>query len=555
MEDSKKSDENEDKTDEREAMAVQSYAALSIGLTCLLVGVPIWWKTTEVYRVPLPYSEISALGDLTVMSTVNYEVVTFVEDDILSELSNLIETYSTKCVDDDEKLKSRYVGRVSRGSEEEQRLLKTAESVEETEIQLQLLRSPLYHGSYTVFIVPDDCRIVADGSAVIGTFRSAFVSYSQDVKETFKQITDILQYIFVNDDSVQRVVKTAVGNSSLQADKDSMRSFGSSPRYEVTFTLINPQPDVLSVTWDVQSAADKYLRNLLTTLSEFTNITVKSQFLHYVGLGVQPRKTNVGSRLDRDQLPHIINPIEAYLGSHVSTNPNINFVVYIPTHDQSPLFIHDESGQASSTNAFLSPRWGGLLVYNVNVTADVTPKQTVSIDMRQVISVFASQLRLLLGIHSAPQKLKLKVVEPGGRIVSDWELDQWLRERCIENMFTSASTLHSLGELLDKIGNIVINDDIAAEVVLAVESIEHGRQLLADGQLREAFLVSRQARDASEKAFFDPSLLELLYFPEDQKFAIYIPLFLPVGIPIILSLISAIRWLRGSKQQQKTKTE
>ena len=49
-------------------MAVQSYAALSIGLICLLIGVPIWWKTTEVYRVPLPYGEISALADLTVTS-------------------------------------------------------------------------------------------------------------------------------------------------------------------------------------------------------------------------------------------------------------------------------------------------------------------------------------------------------------------------------------------------------------------------------------------------------------------------------------------------------
>jgi len=38
------------------------------------------------------------------------------------------------------------------------------------------------------------------------------------------------------------------------------------------------------------------------------------QYLHYIGLGVQPRKTDVGSRLERDQLPHIINPIEAYLG-------------------------------------------------------------------------------------------------------------------------------------------------------------------------------------------------------------------------------------------------
>jgi len=47
-----------------------------------------------------------------------------------------------------------------------------------------------------------------------------------------------------------------VTGCACQADKDSMRSLVSSPGYEVTFTLINPQPDVISVTWDVQAAID-----------------------------------------------------------------------------------------------------------------------------------------------------------------------------------------------------------------------------------------------------------------------------------------------------------
>ena len=49
------------------------------------------------------------------------------------------------------------------------------------------------------------------------------------------------------------------------------------------------------------------------------------------------------------------------------------------------------------------------------------------------------------------------------------EVDRWLRERCIENILTSASTLHSLGNLLDKISNIVINDDIAAQVLIVTD--------------------------------------------------------------------------------------
>ena len=44
------------------------------------------------------------------------------------------------------------------------------------------------------------------------------------------------------------------------------------------------------------------------------------------------------------------------------------------------------------------------------------------------------------------------------------EIDQWLRGKCLENIATATATLHSLSELLGKISNIVINDDIGREV-------------------------------------------------------------------------------------------
>ena len=49
----------------------------------------------------------------------------------------------------------------------------------------------------------------------------------------------------------------------------------------------------------------------------------------------------------------------------------------------------------------------------------------------------------------------------------------------------------------------------------------------------------------AEAAFFDKSLLALLYFPDDQKYAIYIPFFLPVGIPVLLSLKTLLKFFRG----------
>ena len=43
-----------------------------------------------------------------------------------------------------------------------------------------------------------------------------------------------------------------------------------------------------------------------------------------------------------------------------------------------------------------------------------------------------------------------------------------------------------------------------------------------------------QAISASEEAFFDPSILSLLYFPDDHKMAVYIPYFVPVLLPVLV---------------------
>ena len=43
------------------------YAAIGIGFVCVVVGLPLWWKTTEVYRVSLPYSDIETLADAKVI--------------------------------------------------------------------------------------------------------------------------------------------------------------------------------------------------------------------------------------------------------------------------------------------------------------------------------------------------------------------------------------------------------------------------------------------------------------------------------------------------------
>lgn len=69
----------------------------------------------------------------------------------------------------------------------------------------------------------------------------------------------------------------------------------------------------------------------------------------------------------------------------------------------------------------------------------------------------------------------------------------------------------------DGIRNIVINDDVGLAINDAYANIITATTHLKHNNLTEAVLFARKAFECSERAFFDPSLLALLYFPDDQK--------------------------------------
>jgi len=68
-----------------------------------------------------------------------------------------------------------------------------------------------------------------------------------------------------------------------------------------------------------------------------------------------------------------------------------------------------------------------------------------------------------------------------------------------------------------QISNIVITDEIGDLVHNSVASCEAAALELSEGRLEAAAAEAKGAFAASETAFFDPSLLALLYFPADQK--------------------------------------
>lgn len=94
-----------------------------------------------------------------------------------------------------------------------------------------------------------------------------------------------------------------------------------------------------------------------------------------------------------------------------------------------------------------------------------------------------------------------------------------------------------------------------SQVSSAVTSLQLAVAELEAGNLGFALQYSKEAILASERAFFDPSLLHLLYFPDDQKFAIYIPLFLPMCVPILLSLLKIVSEARQKRREKQAKKD
>uniref|UniRef100_A0A8C9YSC6 Phosphatidylinositol glycan anchor biosynthesis, class S n=1 Tax=Sander lucioperca TaxID=283035 RepID=A0A8C9YSC6_SANLU len=541
-------------------------AALSIAAVVIMVGVPLWWRTTETYRAWLPVSQINELANMQLQLSADVEVV-FARGTVTPEQQKKVPLTQTQdeehTVDGDLIFKAVCDPMVTKY--EDCKLIHADLSLH------TLSESPC--GSLVVYVIPESSSLLPEDMDVyIGQRRTALLRIGAQMRvgRTVEQllahleprIKQVLQVMSFSHTDITAAlsdrVRLSPGNKESIAD--SMRAFKSSPGYEITFSLLNPDPKSHRLHWDIEGAVQTYIQPLLTKLAPVANFSLDSQTLYYAMLGVNPRFDSSSSAytLNSDSLAHVINPVEARLGSNAaSSNPVLNFLLYVPDAHHSPLYIHDNKKQEVPSNAFHSPRWGGIMVYNVNgfYRPEAVLPVDININMAKVMGVFLAQLRLLLGVQSSTAPPGFLMAPCGSTGLADWELDRLMWSRSVENVATATTTITSLAQLLDQIGNIVINDNIAEQVSSAVTSLQLAVAELEAGNLGFALQYSKEAIMASERAFFDPSLLHLLYFPDDQKFAIYIPLFLPMCVPILLSLLKIVSEARQKRREKQAKKD
>ncbi|XP_011495215.1 PREDICTED: GPI transamidase component PIG-S [Ceratosolen solmsi marchali] len=520
------------------------YASISFAVLLLGVGLPLWWETTAVPRVAIPYVGIRALDDLELHIHVRFLLGCLDTKNSQQLADELMQRLMDARFADIYRISLSHFGTTNTSIAR----AKTLDDLNKAAAGFQL-----NHGDILVLEAPAGL-----GENLIHVTSGRSIYFAQNT-DSAKIAQVLCQWIYR--DAALTLTKNALTEpTEYSLDVVNRRRFPVSSNYDVLLTVVNPEPELLQVDRNFSHIAQDYIDPFLEELSIIADFSIKSQWLYFLPLGVKPKEVPANNKFGRyfalseDILPQVITPLEKKLASQVSLYPTINLVAYMVPCKSAPLHIFSRNGRRVNEKLdlepFHSPRWGGIVLINPSAEfckqakANKIFKPPVNITTK----VFLTHLRLLLGIPDKEEISRTSMAELSGLKPRDWEVDDLLRMRSVEQLTSAKLTLQSLARLLREISNIVITETVGGRIMRALELIELSAKLLNEGDLKGGFLASKEAFVMSEAAFTDPSLLALLYFPDDQKYAVYIPLFLPIMIPVLFSLKNIKNYLFCSDQ-------
>lgn len=515
---------------DKETEKTQKLVVISVFLVFCLIGVPVWWKTTEVYRADLPSDEIQKLFD---------ERGIEIKVDII-----LVSTFAVKLEKD---LKE---------------FLESTLSVGSTCVDPGVISF-----FYNVIMAHDTQKLKPgqllikfvkgiENKVIVTSSRDIVVQVYDDISSELKQkLVSTIKDIVVNEELLCEAGKNIFQEvrTETQSSARLQKMVKSDFKFELLFSLLLSEEEERYIDWNIEQGIRRNLSPFLKLIQDVYDLNVGSQVLYSNPSFFYPKRNRQEgySFVTKEQLSHAVNKIESRLGSQFSTDPTLSMVVHVTNKDYNPVHIIKENGKRSSTNSFLIPRWGAITLHNLKNES----LYGASLPVDHLFPVFISHLRVLLaGLDNQVYSIKDELVlfeAPKSTGIALWEVDFLFRLKCVQSIASAVHSMHSLSKLLGSINNIVINDNVAKQIYTAVNAIKKAKSHLGNNELKLAVEKAKSAFLSSETAFFDSTLLELLYFPEDQKFAIYCPLFLPLVMTVVISMANLLK----KKKENEKKNE
>ncbi|ORY86318.1 phosphatidylinositol-glycan biosynthesis class S protein [Protomyces lactucae-debilis] len=325
----------------------------------------------------------------------------------------------------------------------------------------------------------------------------------------------------------------AASRISARASAD-LRVVNYAPRFNLLFSLMNGGGLHPFLDWPIESVLAETVEPILASIQEVSTFIVESQVQHYAELTFEPKfeeETGEHVLLPSD-LSNVINAAEWPLATAEGDAKPLNFIIYVPKPEHRPLVIKQD-GKSAAGYAFLLPQFGSVVIYNppANETSKTMDKAILATMMETCTSHFLTLIGMSPRIAGWPDH-------------SLWRRDAFYRARLMELIRSAQQTLASIPKMVDALPNMHVPEQAAARMAQALTHVDAAllhTTAANDYDLIAALRHARQAVAFAEAAFFDDKMVSLLYFPQEHKYGVYMPLFGPLLLPLGLSLLREIK--------------
>lgn len=505
----------------------------------VVLAVPVWWRTTAIVRAPIPTRAISTETAMPPLAFEPPVVHVTLPRDESSELVSAV--------------------------------LKGAASCSAADLRVRALPGveALPAGDYRLVFLPqlpdDDTAGGDDDTAgvtlVVGTGRTAWVRLRSgaDDAETLDAATRATRLA----GECLALGKCGGGESEPGVPESDFSPLTPDGRALLSFTLANASPDRERghvYSWRFGSdVEDRFLRHTSAALSRLGGFETEGQVLYHA------KSAGERSRWDDDKKAFVTPSSELpfFVDSEWSLDTSVgelaakplHFVVYVPPSDECPLLVLREDGTPSPANGFVVPGWGGVVVWNPptcggGTSSDGGNKSYLSgSDLERAMEAAVGQLRQLLGLSPSPPhadidepKLNIRSVPASSAGFATWEVDVLVRRRAAAGHRAAMDSLDSLAAVVKAMPEMDVPKALAEAAGESLSESRLAREAAVDGRLEDAAVHARNSHAHAESAFFHPQIISLLYFPQEYKLAVYIPLFLPTLFPLFTGLMWDVKF-------------
>ena len=586
-------------------------------LLYVLIGVPIWWFSTGAYQSLFPHDEIrtllkdydaSQLHSLFPLVKVRIHIVQIdpmertSEDEIRSFLPkdlhflDGVEYWDTSSPISKTLSKTQFLtSNVRESKQVDDDILKALRDYAPKDLEQA--------NTYQLVILIGK----EDSNLYLGRYRHSWISSNlRQVKANLPKLTELYFNILTNRNTANsNVVKSNFDErgqvlSSNDLDDSDIAVSKSAMKYRISLTMVNMSPSkkyIFDWTRDRnRQQYENYIRSFTDSLSSLADFVIDWKSVMYGNL---PKRNKGVQKLtsERSTLMQSSQSLFKYERSKVDSNSSnlvsqnqqyeykeieastiqfllnenhdwkfvsqdanetsIQFLVLIPSLENTPLLIRKYDGKISEHNSYVIPRWGGVLVFNPSKNIyrnNQTGIKTLEPeDMQYVMELFSAQLRKLFSIPPPPSsvvwtnsngrmeeyKIKITYLPSTNNGLAEWESDQLIRHRIQNNLLKALETLKSMSTVVKNMPNVYVYDTVADMTRTSISHVEQALKLISNGlkdftSMDHVLQFSKTALYNADRAFGHESMLSLLHFPDSQKLAIYLPLLLPVFVTILI---------------------